>query len=247
MTLRRSVLGALQAATGPWVSRWPLAELPAWLGRLHEINVPRGAAKNPVPAPYGPAHIKVLLALAQEVRHLEGDLAECGVYRGATLVPMGMYLRQSGVDKRLYGFDSFEGFDAAIESEIALGGAPDIHKRRGGFGDTSFQEVAAKLQRFGLFQQVQIIKGYFVDTLSQFSAHKFCLVHLDVDIYESYRVTLDFFYPRMVRGGVILIDEYNDPPWPGCNKAVDEFLDDKPESLEEIERDNHVKYFIRRQ
>ena len=57
---------------------------------------------------------------------------------------------------------------------------------------------------------------------------------------------LEFFYPRVTSGGVILFDEYNDPPWPGCNKAVDEFLADKPETLQEIERDNHVKYFIRK-
>jgi hypothetical protein len=49
----------------------------------------------------------------------------------------------------------------------------------------------------------------------------------------------------MSPGGVVLLDEYNDPPWPGCNKAVDEFLCGKPERLEMIERDNHQKWFFR--
>jgi hypothetical protein len=44
--------------------------------------------------------------------------------------------------------------------------------------------------------------------------------------------------------GIILVDEYNDPPWPGCNKAVDEFLMDKPEVLERIESDNYEKWFF---
>ena len=45
---------------------------------------------------------------------------------------------------------------------------------------------------------------------------------------------------------IILFDEYNDAPWPGCNKAVDEFLRDKPETPQEIEIDNYQKWFIRR-
>jgi hypothetical protein len=51
----------------------------------------------------------------------------------------------------------------------------------------------------------------------------------------------------MAPGGVILFDEYNDPPWPGCNRAVDEFLADKPEKLELINMNNYQKYFIMRQ
>ncbi len=47
-------------------------------------------------------------------------------------------------------------------------------------------------------------------------------------------------------GGIILVDEYNDPPWPGCNKAVDEFLIGKPETLKETDNDNQVKYFIQK-
>jgi hypothetical protein len=223
-----------------------LVEVPAWLGRLHEINLPRGASKNPVPVSYGPANINVLLALLNEVEDLEGDLAECGVYRGGTLVPTGIYLKQRGLTKVVYGFDSFRGFDGSVDSEIALGGAPNDDKRRGGFGDTSFDYVAAKVRRFGLECHVKIVEGYLVNTLEYYSRERFCFVHLDVDIYESYKLGLEFFYPRMVSGGVILLDEYNDPPWPGCNKAVDEFLSDKPEKPRPIERDNHVKYFIRR-
>jgi O-methyltransferase len=241
------IVRALQDVSSRWITQRSLAEVPGWLGKLHGIKVPRGATKNPVPAPYGSANINVLLALLDEVGDLAGDLAECGVYRGATLIPMGMYLKQRGLKKVIYGFDSFQGFDATVDTEIDLGGAADGQKRLGGFGDTSFEYVAAKVARIGLEQYVKIVKGYLTDTLACHSTVRFCFVHLDVDIYESYKVALQFFYPRLVSGGVILLDEYNDPPWPGCNKAVDEFLADKPERLQELERDNHVKYFIRRQ
>ena len=55
---------------------------------------------------------------------------------------------------------------------------------------------------------------------------------------------MEFFYVRMSQHGVILLDEYSDPPWPGCNKAIDEFMADKPEKCKAIQRDNYVKYYI---
>jgi hypothetical protein len=50
----------------------------------------------------------------------------------------------------------------------------------------------------------------------------------------------------MARGGIILLDEYRDPRWPGCTQAVDEFVARKPEEIAEIRSDNYLKYFLRR-
>lgn len=241
------VLRALQDASSARVAQRPLAQVPGWLGRLHDIKVPRAVANLPAPTPFCAANINVLLALLDQARGLAGDLAECGVYRGGTLIPTGLYLKQTCLKKVAYGFDSFQGFDDSVDSEIALGGVPNSEKRRGGFSDTSSQYVGAKVRRFGLEDHVKLVKGYLADTLACHSEKRFCFVHLDVDIYESYKLGLEFFYPRLVSGGLVLLDEYNDPPWPGCNKAVDEFLAGKPERLQEIERDNHVKYFIQKE
>lgn len=238
---------ALQDASSGWVAQRPLERVPRWLGKLHDIRVPRGTTRLLSPTPYCPANINVVIDLLDEVRGLEGDLAECGVYRGGTLIPTGLYLRQAGLKKVVYGFDSFRGFDGSVDSEIALGGMANDQKRRGGFGDTSCEYVGAKVRRFELEEHVKLVNGYLSETLASHAEMMFCFVHLDVDIYESYRLGLEYFYPRLVSGGVILLDEYNDPPWPGCNKAVDEFLADKPEQLQEIERDNHIKYFIRKE
>ncbi len=65
-----------------------------------------------------------------------------------------------------------------------------------------------------------------------------------MNLYSSYKQCMEFFYPRMVNGGVILLDEYNDPPWPGCNQALDEFLADKPEKLQEAVSENYIKYYM---
>jgi hypothetical protein len=93
---------------------------------------------------------------------------------------------------------------------------------------------------------VTLVRGYFQDTLPKYCDSQFCFVHLDCVIYESYRRCLEFFYPRMVTGGVILLDEYKDPPWPGCTQAVDEFVADKPERITEIKSDNYIKYYLRK-
>jgi len=239
-------LRAFQDASAAWLAKRPLAEVPGWLGRLHDIKVPRGAPRLPEPTPYCAASVNVLLALLPDAVNRAGMLAECGVYRGGTLVPTGLFLKQNNIAKIVYGFDSFQGFDASVDSEIALGGSDSADKRRGGFSDTSLEYVAAKVRRWGVQQQVRLVRGYLERTLPLHAQERFCFVHLDVDIYESYRLALEFFYPRMTPGGIILLDEYNDPPWPGCNKAVDEFLRDKPERLAEIQRDNHLKYFFRK-
>ena len=97
---------------------------------------------------------------------------------------------------------------------------------------------------FSLESNINLIPGYFQNTLTQLNENQFSFVSLDCDIYTSYKVCLEFFFPRLTRGGIILLDEYNDPPWVGCNKAVDEFLFDKVEELIKIERDNFIKYYI---
>ena len=76
------------------------------------------------------------------------------------------------------------------------------------------------------------------------------LLGWDVVEFSNGRVTsvasvcLDFFYPRMVPGGIILFDEYNDPAWPGANRAVDKFFANLPEQPESIVRDNFEKWFV---
>ncbi len=142
------------------------------------------------------------------------------------------------------GSNSFEGFDSTIRTDLELGGAADLQKREGGFNQTSLGYVASRIDALGLDRQITLLKGYFEQTLPQAPESRYSFVHLDCDIYGSYRQCLEYFYPRMTPGGIILFDEYNDPPWPGCNKAIDEFLTDRAERPILIERDGFQKYYI---
>lgn len=226
----------------------PLRRWPRTLGLVHEISVPRGVKLNPMPEPRsGPANINILLELMDKTENVPGDIAECGVFRGATLVAMALYVRQRGNGKHLVGFDSFAGFDDSIKIDINLGGADtDEYRKVGGFSDTSPELVLAKARRLHL-ANVELAPGFFSQTLPSHSHREFSFVHLDCDMYSSYKECLEFFYPRVTSGGIILFDEYNDPPWPGCNKAVDEFVRDKPEKPVRIVADNYEKYYITKQ
>ena len=225
----------------------PLAEWSALDGLMYGIRVPRSMRSKP-PGPEGSANINIIFDLLSRTRDVPGDIAECGVFRGETLLAMGLKLEQAErLDtKHIFGFDSFEGFDELVEVDKQLGGADNIHKQVGGFSETSHGQLLAKVQRWGLSDRVELVPGYFDRTLAAFADRRFSFVHLDCDLYGSYKTCLEFFYPRLSPGAIVLLDEYNDPPWPGCNLAVDEFLADKPETLRMAQADGYQKWFFRR-
>lgn len=226
----------------------PVTEWPFWMGLLHRVSVPKLVPithlRKRHSSPEGKANINIIIELLERTKSVPGDVAECGVFQGGSLIPIGIWCREYTPDRVIYGFDSFRGFDEAINTDLGLGGADDRDKRLRGFAETSFEHVLQKIELFELQYAVNLVPGYFRDTLAFVDTLRFAFVHLDVDIYQSYRECLAFFYPRMNPGGIILFDEYNDPPWPGCNKAVDEFLADKPERPIMIERDRDQKWFI---
>jgi hypothetical protein len=224
----------------------PVSNWPKWASDLLEINTPANLPRKVTLSAAGGSDINIILALLDRTREVPGDVAECGVFKGSSLASIALYLRNNRLAKHVFGLDSFQGFDESVQKDIALGGAADVEKRVGGFEATSLAGVTAKLAGLGLLDAVTLIPGYFAETLQKLSERKFSFVHLDCDIYDSYRQTLEFFYHRMSFGGIILLDEYDDPPWPGCNLAVDEFLADKREKPVVIQMDNYEKYYIQK-
>ena len=211
-----------------------------------EVNTPATLPKKASLSPEGGANINIILDLLGRTREVPGDVAECGVFKGSSLCAIALSLRERGVAKHVFGLDSFQGFDQSVQKDIELGGRANTEKRIGGFDGTSIGHVRGKLARLGLLDAVTLIPGYFAETLRTLPAKSFSFVHLDCDIYDSYKQTLNFFYPKMSYGGLILFDEYEDPPWPGCKLAVDEFLVDKREKPVAIMMDNYEKYFIKK-
>jgi len=157
--------------------------------------------------------INVILSMCVQTRHLEGSIAEVGVYKGG----VAYYLNKMSHGKPVYLFDTFEG--------IPMSGEHDRHVV-GDFNDTSFEEVC---EYFIGNEEVKVVKGLFpesaIDVIPE--SEKFSLIHLDADQYESTLNSLKYFYPKMEVGGVIICDDYKFLK--GVDEAIAEFLKDKPE------------------
>ncbi len=151
-------------------------------------------------------------ALYQWVRmaaHLPGEFAELGVYRGGT----ALLIAEAAAGRTLHLFDTFSGMPATD-------GGVDVH-REGDFRDTS---LAAVQRLFADRGDVLFHPGRFPETAAAVAGRRFALVHVDVDIYQSVKDALEFFYPLLVPGGWLLFDDYDWQRTPGVRKALDEFL-----------------------
>ncbi|WP_394909625.1 TylF/MycF/NovP-related O-methyltransferase [uncultured Helicobacter sp.] len=160
------------------------------------------------------ARINFLKSFARECKDkgIEGDVAEVGVFQGDFAQKINHYFPH----KKLYLFDTFEGFDTRdLQNES------DETKKMGRYlNDTSINLVMSKMPNPS---KVIIKKGYFPETAAGLENERFCFVNLDTDLYEPIKAGLEFFYPKMQRGGVILIHDYFNSAYPGVKRAVDEF------------------------
>jgi hypothetical protein len=151
---------------------------------------------------------------------LDGDLAELGAYKGHTATLLAAMARKLG--KTAYVLDTFEGFNKGDLKGI------DSAAKAGVFGDTSLEAVRTLVGE----GNTRFVKGYFPETASQLPAEgRYCLVHIDCDLYAPIKSALEYFYPRMVPGGFLIIHDYSSLYWSGAEKAVDEFFADKIEPV----------------
>ena len=148
---------------------------------------------------------------------LDGAIAELGVYKGGGAKLMSAFKSA----RALHLFDTFEGMPA-VDSVV------DLHNE-GDFSDTSLESVQNYLKDY---PNCYFHKGFFPETTRDLPEDiEFCMVHLDVDIYESTLSGLTYFYPRLKKGGVIISHDFNAISCPGVRKAFDEFFIDKDEDI----------------
>lgn len=142
-------------------------------------------------------------------RNVEGSIAEVGVYQGE----FSKYLNEYLPDRKLYLFDTFQGMNGNTEVERITSG----HN----FSNTSIDLVMSKMRHK---ERCIIKKGLFPSTAEGID-DKFCFVSLDTDLYESIYDGLEFFYPKLSKGGYIFVHDYWVYTWEGVKKAVKEFCD----------------------
>lgn len=161
-----------------------------------------------------------LRLIAEEIkkRNVVGDIAELGVYQGDFAREMNRLFP----DRRIYLFDTFDGFsekDIVIEHKMG-----NKRVNVGDFSNTCIEEVQKEL----LYpEQAIFCQGYFPNSLTTLGKEElisqFALVSLDPDLYEPVYQGLEYFYPRLAVGGVILIHDYNSIQFPGVKKAVERY------------------------
>lgn len=187
------------------------------LARLAEMWVTNNIDSNAgdIPRLYALAfNLKQVIADA-----IPGHFAELGVYRGNSAAVLAHYARAHA--RQVYLFDTFEGFD---RRDLAS----EEHGQHSEFADTSMDLV----QRTVGMDNIHWIKGYFPASIPPDAVSaQFSVVHLDCDLYEPMKAGLQFFYPRLSPGGLLIIHDYANPYWAGVRQAVDEFLTNIPESL----------------
>ena len=155
--------------------------------------------------------MKELLKLALP---LDGDLAECGVFRGASSYLLAKAIAAEAPAKQLHLFDSFAGLS---QPEPARDGS---HWRAGDLA-CDLAEVAANLEKYA--SCVVFHPGWIPDKFADVGEKKFCFVHIDVDLYEPTRDALAFFGERLMPGGILICDDYGFETCPGARLAMDEY------------------------
>ena len=146
---------------------------------------------------------------------IPGDIAEVGVYQGGS----SMLICNAKNDKTLHLFDTFEGIPKVEAID--------------GFRKGQFASPLEDTQHYLKDQtNVHFYKGIFPETAGPIEDRTFSFIHLDVDTYESTASCLEFFYPRMNSGGIIISHDYI--PARGVRKAFDEFFENKKEAIIEM-------------
>lgn len=155
-----------------------------------------------------------LWSLVAQTRMLSGSLIEVGVWRGGTGALIATRAAGCGIAEPVYLCDTFRGVVKASQEDPGY--------RGGEHADTSRRHVEALLSRLGLVN-ARILEGVFPEDTARLvadSAFRFC--HIDVDVYRSARESVEWLWPRLVVGGVVVYDDYGFDTCSGVTRWVDE-------------------------
>lgn len=181
-----------------------------------------------------------IVSLEKAVRYvveneLPGSIVECGVWRGGSMMVVARTLLALGVRRELWLYDTFEGMPQPSDVDVSWRGtsAADVleaTERERGFNVWCIADeadVRANVSSTGYpLETVHFVRGKVEETIPTRMPERIALLRLDTDWYESTRHELEHLYPRLVPGGVLIIDDYG--YWRGARKAVDEYLASLP-------------------
>lgn len=182
---------------------------------------------------------------------VKGSVVECGVFRGfglMTWAKLSTILEPENLTRRIYGFDTFEGFPATSEKDSSAFAQAKVGDLSAGSYE-ELQQLIALYDRdrfLGHLHKVELIKGDITQTCQAFvESHPHLVVSLlfiDCDLFEPTKAALEAFVPRMPKGAILAFDELDNPIWPGETLAVLQSLGLRNLRLERIEWDPYIAF-----
>jgi hypothetical protein len=170
-------------------------------------------------------------AVRYVVRHgIDGDIVECGVWRGGSMMAAARTLLSTGdTERHLHLYDTFEGMSEPTEHDHRYDGRSAAEmlaatQRSSPIWAYASLEDVQQAMRETEFpdERIHYYKGKVEETIPAHAPDKISILRLDTDWYESTRHELRHLYPRLSPGGVLLLDDYG--WWDGARRAVDEWL-----------------------
>lgn len=164
--------------------------------------------------------------------NIEGDIVECGVWKGgSSMAAMAALIHKKDITREIYLYDTYEGMSAPTEEDKVFTGtsaeamleSSDVNDSTSVWCYSSIEEVKANVATINYpTQKLHFVKGKVEDTIPQTIPTKIAVLRLDTDWYQSTKHELEHLYPLLVSGGVLIIDDYGH--WEGARKAVDEYI-----------------------
>jgi O-methyltransferase len=152
-----------------------------------------------------------------------GDVIECGCWHGHSTLAIATLLAEQKFSGRFHVFDSFEGglSDFGVKDESSFRLSEEEKRAQIEQFRSGFESVRSLTARFGF---VDLHRGWIPQSFESFQPGPVRFLHVDVDMYEPTKASLEFFWDHVTPGGCIVIDDYNHAIFEGATRAVDEFL-----------------------
>jgi len=221
--------------------------------RRFGVSISRTSSAEPLPIEVSPTDESIidevsqftmtsrgrLWALIRSIRYLEanavpGDFVECGVWRGGSVMTMAKTLLEIGnASRKLWLYDTYSGMTAPTQADVAsdtglsaqeLLDTTPVDDGNNVWCVASLDDVRSNVLGTGYPEdRLEFVVGPVEETLIHTVPESIALLRLDTDWYESTRASLEHLYPKLVPGGVCILDDYGH--WRGARKAVDEYFD----------------------
>lgn len=164
--------------------------------------------------------------LYKKIMNLPGAVIECGVFKGASLIRFATFRNtlENYFSRKIIGFDIFGEFpDTSFADDKSF---RDKFISQAGSESMDVAELKEYLKQKNLSDNVELIKGNIIETIPNYIKNnpqlKVALLHIDVDLYEPTKSSLECLVPLMVKGGVVILDDYGF--FPGATRAIDDYF-----------------------